>query len=92
MTMLQKLFMVHCMAVLFILEHMMLIPEIKEEEEIIKRHKENLTMIFFFLGYLLGESNQYIFKKCDLTSLMELSKDINAQIKDTLNRCLEKHK
>lgn len=64
----------------------------KGAEEKIKRHRDNLTMIFYLLGALLGDLNQYIFRKCDLKDLLELSEDINSQIKDTLNRCLEKHK
>lgn len=64
----------------------------KDAEEIIKKHIESLTMIFYFLGSLLADLNQYIFRKCNLKDLLELSEDINSQIKDTLNRCLEKHK
>ena len=64
----------------------------KGVEDKIKRHRKNLTMIFYFLGRLLGDLNQYIFKKCDLKDLLEFSEDINSQIKDTLNRCLEKQK
>jgi hypothetical protein len=66
--------------------------ENKDAEEIIKKYRKNLTMIFFFLGYLLGDLNQYIFRKCDMNDLVELSDDINSQIKDTLKKCLEKHK
>jgi hypothetical protein len=63
---------------------------IKHPDDMSKKHRDNLTMIFFLFGHLLGDLNYYVAEKSGLKDLLELSKDINTQIKDTIDCCLKK--
>jgi hypothetical protein len=64
---------------------------IKTYEDMLIEHIRNLTMLFFLFGYMVGDINRYVAKKCALDELHAYAEAVNNQIKDIVDRCLKSH-